>query len=856
MKRVWGFGAIAVLACAAFVGAATKERGAPPPRQVLATPVNGTATPDATGAATLELPAMPGHGLPVPLELTRSMVQAALASGTLMVRQPGGGRYPVRMVRGEADSRGRWTAVGKVATRSGLQSMVLTFHGRNVFGVLPLPDGSQLAVTTTRGEVGVTVSGGMVPPGWSALGNPDFAVPPAPPRRNSASAVSFASPHARAEGGAADDTVQVDLLGLYSDELVAIRGSVDAAETEVINQVEIANQVHVDSGTRVRFSLSGLEQITVPAGILNHPLLSALTNNSLEGIDVRELREAAAADLVFVLRPYQKGDPTCGTGWLVTSELGRTNANPDLGYSISNVGTQCGSYVVPHELGHNLGSMHDRETSTNANGVQYGAFPYSFGYRQPGPPGFATVMAYETAHEPWVGYFSSPTLMACGASCGVADEADNVRSLEQVAPAVAAFRGPAGQVAPADLQVLEPISGDSTSVYVPVRLYGGAPAGGLTLVVEPAGGTASAGSDFDVPESLTLELVPGQEETGFRMDVMGDDAVEGDETLLLHVSSPDDAGIDAMSVLTIVDDDPRVLITGRVLIPPGEPAPTEPFYLAFDGFEQQVTKAKPPEFTYGVAVVKGAEISVTCMTCPDPYADPPAIGLGYVKADMTYDFQATKGVLVTGKVLVPDGDPGLSGLVTVRFTESIPGQKPRDRYVWMTSPDYSYRMYLWPGALLNVNIDAPPAPYQPYWFRLPRLQEDLEQDLVLSTLPSLVVWGNDRNYEQQNAGPVMGLSAPAPAGGVTVTYSLHSGTAVGGEDYQPAEHVTATIPEGNKGTNFGLHFIDDSRYEPTEYFDMVVDQVEGATPTVPAMRVVIEDNDAHTGGPAQKQPAP
>src|SRR5690606_23075886 len=103
---------------------------------------------------------------------------------------------------------------------------------------------------------------------------------------------------------------------------------------------------------------------------------------------------------------------------------------------------------------------------------------------------------------------------------------------------------------------------------------------------------------------------------------------------------------------------------------------------------------------------------------------------------------------------------------------------------------------------------------------------------------------------------VMGLSAPAPAGGVTVTYSLHSGTAVGGADYQPAEHVTATIPEGNKGTNFALHFIDDSRYEPTEYFDVVVDQVEGATPTVPAMRVVIEDNDAHTGGPAQKQPAP
>jgi hypothetical protein len=49
-------------------------------------------------------------------------------------------------------------------------------------------------------------------------------------------------------------------------------------------------------------------------------------------------------------------------------------------------------------------------------------------YRRKVAPAFATIMAY-AEDEPWLGRFSDPTASACGAPCGVADQADNVRSI-------------------------------------------------------------------------------------------------------------------------------------------------------------------------------------------------------------------------------------------------------------------------------------------------------------------------------------------------------------------------------------------------------------------------------------------
>jgi hypothetical protein len=113
--------------------------------------------------------------------------------------------------------------------------------------------------------------------------------------------------------------------------------------------------------------------------------------------------------------------------------------------------------TLPHELGHNMGSGHDR-----ANGPDGGIFPYSFGHivcgagadagcgTTEGTPftgtGFVTVMAYGGPNS---GKFSSPNLTcvstragAVAAPCGfdasdAARQADNVRSINCVREVVA-----------------------------------------------------------------------------------------------------------------------------------------------------------------------------------------------------------------------------------------------------------------------------------------------------------------------------------------------------------------------------------------------------------------------------------
>ena len=188
----------------------------------------------------VRLPATGTKG-PQALHLTRAMLERAWQNGELSVALPDGGRYSVALENHRFDPGGQWTVVGRVQTRVGAQAMVLTFGPDAVFGVLPRPDGSLLQITTTRGKTEIADAGGLLPPGskGTLATEPDYLIA----KTNGSGSQVLATPALDAQPANASSEVEIAVLGLYTDDLVELRGSVAAAETEVTNLFAIANQV-------------------------------------------------------------------------------------------------------------------------------------------------------------------------------------------------------------------------------------------------------------------------------------------------------------------------------------------------------------------------------------------------------------------------------------------------------------------------------------------------------------------------------------------------------------------------------------------------------------------------------------
>ena len=196
------------------------------------------------------------------------------------------------MARQETDAFGQWSVIGHVDTPVGAQSAVLTFGGDAVFGVLPMPNGRMLRIVTNHGEVLASLDGGLIPPGHglksdiaprpkedlvamkakaaAARGlHPQRPTHAASAQRTRIATVPEITPTTTNDttlraAAAALPLVTVTVLAAYSDDLIALRGSDAAVQTELSNLVTAANQAHIDSGTRVRFSLVRKQKLNVP----------------------------------------------------------------------------------------------------------------------------------------------------------------------------------------------------------------------------------------------------------------------------------------------------------------------------------------------------------------------------------------------------------------------------------------------------------------------------------------------------------------------------------------------------------------------------------------------------------------
>jgi hypothetical protein len=784
------------------------------------------------------------------IRVSKEAAQRAVVTGRLPIVLPGGPGYDVVFDRQESATNGDWTFIGKVDTRLGRQSAVLTFGPEGVFGVLPRPDGTLLQITTSHGVTVLEPMRPIHPPSSPSAAPPvnDVVLPQSASQMIATAGRRAPGKANRARHGPDDrpatgnptmavasdaGTIDVDVLAFYSTNMVTLRGSAAAVETECNNYLAIANQAHLDSGSRVRLHFVGLREINYPATNFNSKALSDLSANTLpDGTDAVALRDSLSADLVAMFRPYVNGDTNGGIANLGVA------SNDSAAFSVSNLG----SFTFAHETGHNLGSMHDIETSTDSSGlVQYGAYPYSFGFRQDGPPAFATIMAYPANSQVQIGYFSHPGPTDCmGVACGIADRVDNSRSLDEFAPAVARYRFTPNTLVIDDATmfegdpVLQPYNGVHTLKFN-VRLSTPAPVGGVHFDISTRDGTALASSDYEAKSETAVVIPEGQASYAFEVAINSDTVVEPDEAFFVEVSNVAGmAVLDPIAEGHILNEDPRAIISGRLLVPEGFAAPSYAVTIGVSmmdhgQYRPVYMSAEPPGFEYQIPVVRGSDVSIE-IRHPEgsPFADA-SYELGIVDGNQARDFPLVPEVKVSGRLKVPAAGPPLTQPVNVIAY----GYQGDSWGVVLTAspPDFEFSTEVMQGATVRLVTSGVPAPYVEQEVNLGAVTSDRRQDIELQSVPALnipdVSLSEGRQGESKWANFAVVLSAPAPAGGVRVDVATANGSAVAGMDFLSVAR-TVTIGAGSSSTTVSVPLIGDDVAERNETFTLVASNVTGA----------------------------
>jgi hypothetical protein len=180
--------------------------------------------------------------------------------------------------------------------------------------------------------------------------------------------------------------VTVDMLFVYNASLAAGVGNVD---TFITNLVAQANTSFADSKVGVTLRIVDKMAVSYADSIDNGVALDDITHGNTVFSTVASRRAAVGADMVTF---YRGGDGStnggsnfgAGVAWAPNSPMGSTWA-PYMFSTVQGCWGAC-QFIWTHEVGHNMGNMHDRATFAWESGNQpqvspnTGSYPYSWGF--------------------------------------------------------------------------------------------------------------------------------------------------------------------------------------------------------------------------------------------------------------------------------------------------------------------------------------------------------------------------------------------------------------------------------------------------------------------------------------------
>ena len=199
------------------------------------------------------------------------------------------------------------------------------------------------------------------------------------------------------DGRWAVETRTIAMLNVYADKVVAAFGS-QAARARQLESFRLTNEALENSRANFRLKMVGLMQ---------HRDQGTTLNNAVDRLRfdpvVQAERNRLKADAIY----YEGAEEGCGLAWMNSFSLA---------YNMVATGsTNCGTTVMRHEFGHNMGLVH--------GGATGGSTVYAAGYTLLG-----TVMGGNA-----IPYYSTPLVYdaTLGVPMGIAGKIDATRAMNE-----------------------------------------------------------------------------------------------------------------------------------------------------------------------------------------------------------------------------------------------------------------------------------------------------------------------------------------------------------------------------------------------------------------------------------------